>query len=63
MTALMAVIGDEEAAGYSVVEGKASVDGATGRNYFKEEKGGMHKFVIKTHTDSFYEDMINDYIK
>ena len=63
MTAIMAVIGDEAKAGYNIAEGKASVDGATGKNYFEEEKGGLHKFVIKAHPDSFYEDMINDYIK
>ncbi len=63
MTVLMAIIGDEKAAGYDVVCGKARVDAATGKNYFTECAGGAHKYVIKSHPDSYYEDMINDIIQ
>lgn len=63
MTALLAITGDEEAAGYKAVCGKARVDGTTGRNYFTEAANGPHKYVIKMHPDSYYEDIINDIIK
>ncbi len=62
LTALMAVIGDEEKAGYKTVSGKARVDETTGNNYF-EEGDGPHKYVVKIHPDSYYQKMLNDYIK
>ncbi len=57
MTALLAVIGDAEKAGYRTVTGTASVDAETGRNYFSEGKG-LHSYVIKTEPDNFYRNEI-----
>lgn len=59
MTALLAVIGDEEQAGYDLVRGKASVDPATGENYFEPAEEGTHCYVIKKFEDAYYEDAIN----
>ena len=59
MLVLMALIGDENEAGYETVSGTASVDAETGANYFSESKNGMHQYVIKKHDDSYYESMIN----
>ena len=63
MTALLAIVGDEEKAGYETVCGRARVDAETGKNYFTEAADGIHKYVIKMHPDSYYEDIINDIIK
>ncbi|MBE6791698.1 MAG: hypothetical protein E7535_11010 [Ruminococcaceae bacterium] len=62
LTALLAVIGDEERAGYKTVTGRASVDPETGRNYFKEDKNGLHKYVIPLFGASYYEEKINERI-
>lgn len=62
MLVLLAVIGNEEAAGYKTVIGKAKVDGETGKNYFEEDENGTHKYVIKAQSDSYYSDLINGII-
>lgn len=62
MTALMAVIGDEEKAGYDTVQGKARLDGITGKNYFTEDKNGLHKYVKMKLPPHCYADMINSRI-
>lgn len=62
MTALMAVIGDEEKAGYDTVRGTARLDVETGKNYFTENENGKHKYVIMKKDGSFYSDMINSII-
>lgn len=63
MLVLMALIGDEEKAGYKMVCGTASVNPQTGENTFIENKNGMHCYVVKKMADSYYEDQINDAIK
>lgn len=63
MLVLMALIGDEEKAGYTTVTGIASLNRETGENHFKVDPNGMHKFVVKLHENSFYEDWINNLIK
>lgn len=61
MLVLMALLGDEERAGYGTVCGTASVDAESGANYFA--KGcGKHKFVLKKQADSYYENEINSRI-
>ncbi len=62
MTALMAVIGDEERAGYSAVTGKARLDAESGRNYFTEDKNGLHKYVVMKYPCEYYQKMINSEI-
>ena len=59
MTALMALCGDEEKAGYSVTRGKARVDGATGQNYFSRSEDGKHAYVTALHEPSFYSSVID----
>ena len=60
MLVLMALVGDEEAAGYRTVRGMASVDEQTGANYFKPNETGTHKFVIKKYENDYYEEQINN---
>lgn len=59
MTALLALCGDEEKAGYSVTRGKARVDGATGKNYFSRSEDGKHAYVTALHEPSFYSSVID----
>jgi len=59
MLVSMALIGDEEMAGYRTVSGTASVDEQTGANYFASDASGKHKFVIKMRENDYYEKQIN----
>ena len=63
MLCLLALIGNEEKAEYSVVIGTASVDASTGENYFTENSDGPHKYVVKQKEDTYYADAINKLIK
>lgn len=63
MLVCMALEGDEERAGYSVVCGKASVDGATGGNHFGVHDGGLHKFVVRKFAPDYYASVINSLIQ
>ncbi len=60
LTALLAVIGDEKAAGYDTVTGTASVDSVDGRNFFTRDEKGLHKFVVPLFENRYYEDKINE---
>ncbi len=62
MLCLLALIGDEENAGYSVVHGKCSVDATTGENFFVSDPNGLHAYVVKEKEDSYYADAINKLI-
>ena len=62
MTALLAVINDIEAAGYTAVYGKASVDPETGSNTFTEYENGPHCHVCKAKPDDYYSDIINSLV-
>ncbi len=59
MLVLLALIGDEKAAGYDTVIGTASVDADTGANRFAEDARGLHRYVIKNRENEFYRDMID----
>ena len=59
MLVLMALIGDEQMAGYSTVSGTASVDELTGANYFKQNENGIHKFVVKKFENDYYAEQIS----
>ena len=63
MLALLAVTGDETEAGYTTVSGYASVDPETGKNYFKKDPKGPHKYVVKARENDFYKQAINAYIR
>ena len=62
MLCMLALIGDEEKAGYSVVHGKGSVDAVTGENCFVSNPNGLHSYVVKEKEDSYYADAINKLI-
>ncbi|MBQ9745143.1 MAG: nucleoside hydrolase [Clostridia bacterium] len=59
MTAIMAVIGDENEAGYDTVRARVSVDPKTGANYFTPDESSNRKYVVKKFPDSYYSDMVN----
>ena len=63
MLCLLALIGNEEKAGYSVIRGKGCVDAATGQNYFVSNPNGLHSYVVKEKEDIYYADAINNLIK
>lgn len=62
MLALLAVIGDEEKAGYEKICGTAFVD-SEGYTIMNECENGLHSYVVKKHQDKFYEDMINEILE
>lgn len=55
----MALVGDEEKAGYKTVRGHASVDAETGANHFRPDPNGLHTYVVKAKDDAFYVDAID----
>lgn len=59
----LAIIGNEQKAGYSVVKGKASVDAATGENSFSVCDDSLHSYVVKQKDDVYYANAINNLIK
>ena len=59
MLVLMALVGDEGAAGYDVVEGTASVDPKDGANFFERRADGLHRFVVKRWENAYYEQEID----
>ncbi len=63
MTAILAIIGDEEKCGYDTVCGTASVNPENGANIFKVSENGLHKYVIKKFDAKYYKKQINDIIK
>ena len=63
MLILLALIGDEEKAGYSTVQGTATVNPKTGENYFEKSPDGTHKFVVKAKDNDFYKNAINSLIE
>ena len=63
MTVHMALVGDERAAGYRVVHGRATVDAETGRNYFTPSEDGAHAYVVKERDNDFYRNAIDEMIK
>ncbi|MBO5287729.1 MAG: nucleoside hydrolase [Clostridia bacterium] len=63
MLVYMAILGDEEKAGYTTVTGTARVDGETGLNYFEENENGLHRYVVKKYDDSYYADIVNKMIQ
>ncbi len=62
MLTLLAVIGDEEKAGYKKISGTAFVD-EEGYTVMNECEKGLHSYVVKKHEDKFYEDLINEILE
>ena len=63
MLSLLAVIGDEDTAGYDTVRGIARVDGTGGENRFTETPDGLHRYLKMKHPPAYYEDWINERIR
>lgn len=63
MLCLLAIIGDERAAGYASVTGRATVDPASGANTFKSEIDGPHRFVVKERGNTYYADAVEARIR
>ena len=59
LTVLTAILQDETAAGYGVVQGYASVDPTTGKNNFTPAADGPHRYVTQQHPGQWYADRIN----
>ena len=59
MLILLALVGDETAAGYTAVTGRAAVDPADGTNHFIPHPHGPHRYVVKAREDAFYAAAIN----
>jgi len=62
MTALLAVIGDEQKAGYTAVRGTLHVDIDSGANHFTPSENGPHAYVVKNFEDTYYSNAINEII-
>jgi len=62
MLVMLALIGDEEAAGYRLVRGTASVDEESGANHFAPCADGLHGYVVKMRDDAFYAGWIEERI-
>ena len=60
MTMLLALVGDEESAGYRTVRGYATVDADTGANHFRADPNGPHCYVIKAKEDDYYSCKIDN---
>lgn len=59
----LALIGDEDAAGYDTVRGHAHVDPATGENTFTPSPDGPHAYVVRRLSPSIYASRINALIQ
>ena len=62
MLVLMALIGDESAAEYDVIQGVATVDKENGENRFSTCADGKHKYVVRKQPVTYYSKKINDLI-
>lgn len=62
MLVLIALIGDEECAGYDSHVGYATIDARDGSNYFKHDEHGPHIFVTKKFDNDYYKNAINSLI-
>jgi inosine-uridine nucleoside N-ribohydrolase len=59
ITMYLAVHGDAERAGFSIIQGTNSVDVTTGANTFTANSTGKHYYVTKIRTDNFYKSRLN----
>lgn len=62
MTVVMALDGNEEKSGFTLVCGEASVDKNTGENRFVVNPSGRHKYVKRTEEAQYYADIIDGLI-
>jgi hypothetical protein len=62
MLVMLALVGDEKEAGYSIVRGNARVDEESGCNYFELNEDGLHCYVVRLQEPEYYAKQINDII-
>lgn len=62
MLVMLALVGDEKEAGYSIVRGNAQVDEESGCNYFELNEEGLHCYVVRLQEPEYYAKQINDII-
>lgn len=55
----LALIGDEDAAGYDTVRGQAAVDAETGENRFIPDESGLHRYVVRRHAPEYHAQRID----
>ena len=60
MTAVYAMTGSDENAGYKKVRGNAAVDPKTGKNSFEARPDGRHAYLVKEKEDGFYKRQIEE---
>ena len=58
MTAVYAITGSPDKAGYKKERGKAAVDPKTGKNSFEVCKDGKHAYLVKEKENGFYKNQI-----
>lgn len=63
MLVRLALTGDAGKAGFDLVRGRAYVDPDSGENYFEKDENGKHAYVIKTKSDDYYRDIIDEGIQ
>jgi hypothetical protein len=63
MLALLAIAGDPEKAGYTVVRGQARIDPSDGKNSWTPDENGTQRYVVKAKPDDFYRDAIHAMIQ
>ncbi len=63
MLVMLALTGDEQAAGYHTVRGRAQVDGETGQNRFQRDADGPHAYVVRDFPPAYYERIIEERIR
>ena len=59
MLVLMAILGDEEKAGYTCVKGTAQVNDRDGTNIFVKNEKGNHQYVVKKYENAYYEEQVD----
>lgn len=62
MLVVLALAGDEEAAGYDLVRGTACVNPETGTNRFVPSADGLHGYVVRKRGIEYYQDQIDELI-
>lgn len=63
LTIILAGLGSPKNSGYYEVRGYASTDPDSGKNYFRQDPEGPHRFVVKKQCDQFYSDLVDEWLK
>jgi hypothetical protein len=63
MTALFAIIGDAEQAGYQKIRGNAAVSSGSGANRFVPDADGSHAYLVRERENRFYQEQIEELLR